>query len=106
MREYELTVLYHPDLESDPKAAEEKVVKLITGSGGKVNKTTSEGKRRLAYQIDKQDFALYTFYDVSLPPAALGKISAALNITAEVLRYLIVVRDEKVVAARAKKEEE
>jgi small subunit ribosomal protein S6 len=106
MREYELTVLYHPDLESDPKAAEATVTKLITDNGGKINKSTNEGKKRLAYTIDKQDFALYCFYEVSLETGSINKISSALNITPEVLRYLLVARDEKTVAARAKKEEE
>ncbi|MCL2094558.1 30S ribosomal protein S6 [Candidatus Saccharibacteria bacterium] len=106
MREYELTVLYHPDLESNLDVAEGKVTSLITDNGGKINNTVAEGKKRLAYPIQKLDSAVYKFYEVSLPGAAINKISAVLNITPEVLRYLLVASDEKLVAARAKKEEE
>ena len=43
----------------------------------------------------KEDFAIYVFMNVSLPSDAPLKISNTLNITDEVLRYLLVTVDEK-----------
>ena len=36
MAQYEIAVLYHPDLEVDLTKAEERVTKIIEGAGGKI----------------------------------------------------------------------
>ena len=56
MREYELTVLVHPDLEMHLETATDKVKALIEANGGKIAKEANEGKKRLAYSIKGQDF--------------------------------------------------
>ena len=96
MKDYELTVLIHPDLESDIEAPLSKVRSLIEKSGGKITKEDNWGKKKLAYTIKKEAFAVYVYMEVSLPSDAPLKISNTLNITDEVLRYLLVTVDEKV----------
>ncbi len=98
MNQYEIAVLYHPDLEVDLSKAEEKVTKIITDNGGKVVKTDNWGKRKLAYPIKKQEHAIYVFYIVEMPGPGLIKVEGALNITDEVIRYLIVKQDLKLMA--------
>jgi small subunit ribosomal protein S6 len=107
MNQYEAAVLYHPDLEIDLEKAANKVVKLFTDNGGKVVSTDNWGKRKLAYPINKNEYAVYVFYTLELPPEAVQKIEAALNITDEVIRFLITRVDLKGIAkaeaARAEK---
>jgi small subunit ribosomal protein S6 len=98
MSQYEIAVLYHPDLEVDLTKAEEKVAKLFTSNGGKVVATDNWGKRKLAYVIKKQEHAVYVLYTVELPGEALQKIESTLNITDEVIRYLITKPDLKAIA--------
>lgn len=98
MNQYEVAVLYHPDLEVDLSKAEEKVVKLITDNAGKVVATDNWGKRKLAYPIKKQEHAVYVFYTVELPGTSIKKIESTLNITDEVIRYLITRPDLKAIA--------
>lgn len=95
MKEYELTVLIHPDLEVDLDAPLTKVRDIIKNAGGEIVKEDNWGKKKLAYRIDKLDFAVYVYMDVSLPADAPLKISNTLNITDEVIRYLLVRVDEK-----------
>ncbi len=95
MKEYELTVLIHPDLEVDIEAPLAKVREIVTSAGGKIISEDNWGKKKLAYRINKEDFAVYVYMDVSLPSKAPLKISNTLNITDEVLRYLLVTVDEK-----------
>ncbi len=95
MKEYELTVLVHPDLEADLDKALDKVKALITDNGGEIVKEDNWGKKRLAYSINREDFAVYVYFDVKLPAEAPLKISNVLNITDEVLRYLLVKVDDK-----------
>lgn len=95
MKEYELTVLIHPDLEVDLDAPLQKVRDIVTGAGGEIVSEDNWGKKKLTYKINREDFAVYVYMDVKLPADAPLKISNTLNITDEVLRYLLVTVDEK-----------
>ena len=95
MKEYELSILFHPDLEMNLDPALSKVKKLIETSGGKITKEEPEGKKRLAYPIEGNEFALYYYFNVELPAEAPAKISNALGITDEVIRFLIVKADPR-----------
>ena len=103
MKDYELTVLFHPDLEMNLEPSLDKVRKIVEENGGKINKITEDGKKRLAYKLNGQDFAVYYYIEVSLPAEAPAKISSVLNITDEVLRYLLVKVDERKLKMLAKK---
>jgi len=95
MKEYELTVLIHPDLEADLETPLTKVRGIITAAGGEIINEENWGKKKLAYRIKKEDFAVYVYMDVKLPADAPLKISNILNITDEVLRYLLATVNEK-----------
>ena len=105
MNEYELTVLIHPDLEANLDAALDKVRALIKYNGGEITKEDNWGKKKLAYTIRREDFAVYVYFEVKLPSNAPLKISNVLNITDEVLRYLLVKTDEKTRRALAEQKE-
>lgn len=105
MKDYELTVLIHPDLEMDIEKPLSKIRGIITDNGGEIVKETSWGKKKLAYTIKKEDFAVYINFDLKLPAAALTKISTIFNITDELLRYLIVSTDDKTKAKIAEANE-
>ncbi len=102
MKNYELTVLIHPDLEMNIEPATAKIKDLIEKNGGKITKEENDGKKRLAYPIKGQDFAVYYYYEVELPADAPAKIESALNITDEVLRQLLVTVDERKLKYEAK----
>lgn len=95
MKEYELSVVFHPDLEMNIDPALDKVKKIIEQNGGKITKEENEGKKRLAYSINGQDFAIYYYFDLELPAEAPAKLSSTFNITDEILRYLLVRADER-----------
>ncbi|MDQ5982750.1 MAG: small subunit ribosomal protein [Patescibacteria group bacterium] len=95
MKEYELTVLIHPDLEADLETPLNKVREIVKAAGGEIVSEDNWGKKKLAYRIKREDFAVYVYMDVKLPAEAPLKISNTLNITDEVLRYLLVTVDEK-----------
>ena len=98
MNIYEIAVLYHPDLEIDIEKAEARVKKIIEDNSGKITKTDNWGKRKLAYPINKQDFAVYVFYTVEMPGKSVSKVEQTLNITDEVIRFMITCLDLKAIA--------
>lgn len=95
MAQYEIAVLFDQGLEIDLEKATAKVEKIIADNGGKVTDTDNWGKRKLAYPINKQDFAIYVFYTVDMDGAGVQKINDTLNITDEVVRFLITKPDLK-----------
>lgn len=98
MNIYEVALLFHPDLEIDLSKPQAKVEKIFTDNGGKITKTDNWGKKKLAYKIANQDQAVYVFYTLEMPPESVRKVEAALNITDEVIRYLISRPDLKAIA--------
>ena len=105
MKEYELTVLIHPDLEADLETPLKKVRDIIKNAGGTIVREDNWGKKKLAYPIRREEFGVYIYMDVSLPSDAPLKISNIFNITDEVLRYLLVTVNEKARKALAAEQE-
>ena len=103
MKQYELTVLIHPDLEMNLTPALDKLKKLIDSVEGKIVKETNEGKKRLDYSIKGNDYAVYYYYELELPAQAPAKISSTLNITDEVIRYLLCAVDPRKAKYEARK---
>ena len=102
MKNYELSLLFHPDLEMNLEPATAKVKDLIEKNGGKITKEENDGKKHLAYDIKGQNFAVYYYYEVELPADAPRKLESVLNITDEVIRYLLVTVDERKLKYEAK----
>ena len=105
MKDYELTVVFHPDLEMNIDPALDKVKATLENVNAKIIKEESDGKKRLAYPIRKQDFGIYYYFDVQLPAEAPAKISSVFNISDEILRYLLVRTDERKAKLAARKAE-
>jgi len=91
-------VLYHPDLEIDLDKATQKITKIIKDGGGKIVSEDNWGKRKLAYSIKGHDHAVYVFYSFELPSESVKKVEVTLNITDEVIRFLITRPDSKAIA--------
>ena len=91
MKDYELTVLIHPDFENDLDKVLDKIRGLVAANGGEIVKE------------DNWDFATYVAMDLKLPATAPLKISNTLNITDEVLRYLLVKAEERPVVESEEK---
>ncbi|MCA9337847.1 30S ribosomal protein S6 [Candidatus Saccharibacteria bacterium] len=98
MQKYEVAILYDPGLEVDLSKAEDRVKKIFDDNKAKIISSDNWGKKKLAYPIAKNEHAVYVFYIVEIPTENVGKIENTLNITDEVIRYLIVRQDEKELA--------
>jgi small subunit ribosomal protein S6 len=98
VNQYEVAVLFDPGLEVDLEKATSRVEKIFKDNGGKVVNTDNWGKRKLAYTIKKQESAIYVFYTVEMPGEAVKKVESTLNITDEVIRFLVTRPDLKAIA--------
>ncbi len=95
MNDYEVAVLLDPGLEADLEKGTKKLEKIFADSDVKITKTDNWGKKKLAYKIKGQDHAVYIFYTVEMDAQAVRKVESLLNITTEVMRYLVSKVDHK-----------
>lgn len=100
MREYEVALVLHPDLEIDPEAPMERLQELFDQAGANVTKRDEWGKRKLAYPINNQTFGIYVFYRIECQPDQTQELERQLRLMNEVMRHLIVTyemppRDER-----------
>lgn len=91
LRDYEMVLVINPELTEDRfKAVLDGISKLITDMGGIISETKQWGKRKLAYPIKRFSEGNYVLTQLQLQPAAGKEIEAKLQISEDVLRYLLV----------------
>ena len=93
MRKYEIMYILRADLEeAQRKEVMEKLAKILTDNGGKVEETNeSMGLRELAYPIKEQSKGYYVVLKVSMDNKAISEFNRLVRINPSVLRHLIVV---------------
>jgi small subunit ribosomal protein S6 len=95
MKAYELLYFIDPTLEDDAKAATAKrVEETITSQGGVIDNVDEWGKRKLAYEIDKLQEGEYTLVEFHAAPESIAELSRVLRISDNVVRSMIVRRDD------------
>ena len=93
MRKYEIMYILRADLDDAArKDVMDKLAKILTDNGGKVEKTDeSMGLRDLAYPIKEQTKGYYVVLKVSMENVAINEFNRLVRINPSVLRHLIVV---------------
>ena len=96
MNKYELAVVVSAKIEDDERAATvEKCKALIERFGGTITNVDEQGKKRLAYEIQKMREGFYYFIQFDAESTAPAEIEARVRIMDNVLRYLCVRQDEE-----------
>jgi small subunit ribosomal protein S6 len=102
LRDYEVLYIVRADLDDEKvQDAVKRVNTLIERSGGTIERTNLWGKRKLAYEVKHQKEGSYVLQDFRIDPQRIPELEAALKITEEVLRHLIVRKPEKAAPAPA-----
>jgi len=100
LREYEVLYIVRADLDDDKvQDVVKRVNTLIERSGGAAERTNLWGKRKLAYEVKHQKEGSYVLQDFQIDQGRIPELEAALKITEEVLRHLIVRKPEKAAPA-------
>ena len=95
MHEYELVVVMTPEIpEEDVPAAIERVTAAVTSRGGEIIETRPWGRRKLAYPIRQKTEGNYLISQIKLDPARAHELESNFAITEEILRHLLVRKDE------------
>ena len=95
MSKYELTFVVNAKIEDDERAAVvDKCKALIERFGGTITNVDEWSKRRLAYEIQKMKEGFYYIVQFDAPTSAPAEIESRIRIMDNVMRYLVVKREE------------
>ena len=91
---YEVVIIFKPDLGEETTAALVERFKSLTEQHGSVSEVNEWGKRRLAYPIDDLNEGYYVLMTFTADPAFPAELDRVLRINDNVMRSLIVCKDE------------
>ena len=91
MRHYELMVILDPTVEeSQVSPTLERFLKGVKDAGGTVDKIDVWGRRRLAYEIEKNSEGIYAVVDLQSEPAPVAEMDRQLRLNESVLRAKVL----------------
>ncbi len=95
MNKYELALVVSAKIEDDARTATvEKAKEYVTRAGGVVSEVEEWGKKKLAYEIQKQTEGFYYFIQFEAESNVPALVEQDVRIMDNVLRFLCVRKDE------------
>ena len=92
LRAYEVMVILDPDLEERTVAPslDQYLNNVVRKDGGSVEKVDVWGRRRLAYEIDKNAEGIYAIIELQAEPATVKELDRQLTLNESVLRTKVI----------------
>ncbi len=91
MRRYEIMVILDPNLDERTVAPSlENFLGVVRNDGGSVEKVDIWGKRRLAYDIEKNSEGIYAVIDLSAKPETVKELDRQLGLAEAVIRTKVL----------------
>lgn len=107
MRRYELMLVLRPDTADDRvQQILDKTTRGIAASDGQIVKVSPWGRRRLAYPISGLREGSYFIVVFDAPSDAVEELDRGLNITEEVMRYLVTRIERPANARRSERKDD
>ena len=91
---YEVLYILNPNLSEEETQAIVEKFKTLIEQNGTIDEMDEWGKRKLAYEIQKQTEAFYFFVQFEADTTAPAEIESRMRIMENVLRYLVIRKDE------------
>jgi small subunit ribosomal protein S6 len=97
MRNYEIMFIVNPNTpEEEIDKINGQIESIITSGGGKVEKMEKMGKRRLAYEVERQREGYYVLFVISANGDIIKECERRLRVMDAVIKYITVRTDEEV----------
>jgi small subunit ribosomal protein S6 len=96
LRAYEVMVILDPSLDERTVAPSlDTYLNVVRQDGGEVTNVDVWGKRRLAYEIDKNPEGIYAVIDLKAEPATVKELDRQLGLNESVLRTKVIRPDTR-----------
>jgi len=97
MNSYELIYIIQPKLDEDGvNGVNERVTQAIAGQEGQVVSTEKWGQRKLAYPIQNHFLGNYVLHNVEMPPNGVTEVERVMRLHEDIIRFLMVRKDDEV----------
>ena len=80
--------------ESVVSAALDRITRAVSEGGGVVGNVDRWGRRRLAFELDRQNEGYYVVVEFTADPGVITELERILRLADEVMRFKVVVRGE------------
>lgn len=81
--------------ESVVTTAVDRITKVIDASGGEVSNIDRWGRRRFAFEVDRQTEGYYVIANFTAEPTSQLELERVLNLADEVVRFKVLVVPQK-----------
>jgi len=96
MRNYEIMFIVNPNApEEEIDKINGQIETIVTSGGGKIEKIEKMGKRRLAYDIEKQREGYYVLFVISANGDIIKECERRLRVMDTIMKYITVRTDEE-----------
>jgi small subunit ribosomal protein S6 len=101
LREYEIMLILPAEAdESVVSTAVDRIAKVVSDRGGEVGTIDRWGRRRFAYELQRQHEGYYVIVEFTAEPEAQAELERVLNLADEVIRFKVVLLPRKRERAR------
>ena len=94
MNKYESIIIVNPQVnEEGLKALETKFTGLIN-ENGKVESVENMGKKKLAYEINKNKEGTYMLFNFESKPESIKELERVYRITDDIMKFIVVKKEK------------
>ena len=90
MNKYESVVIVNPNVEENTLKELIERFQTLINTDGKVEQVNELGKKKLAYEINKNKEGYYVVYDFEANPKLITELERNYRITDEIIKFIVV----------------
>ena len=90
MNKYESVVIINPNVEENALKELIERFQTLINTDGKVEQVNELGKKKLAYEINKNKEGYYVVYDFEANPKLIAELERNYRITDEIIKLIVV----------------
>ena len=90
MNKYESVVIINPNVEENTLKELIERFQTLINTDGKVEQVNELGKKKLAYEINKNKEGYYVVYDFEANPKLIAELERNYRITDEIIKFIVV----------------
>ena len=90
MNKYESVIIVNPNVEENALKELIERFQTLINTDGKVEQVKELGKKKLAYEINKNKEGYYVVYDFEANPKLIAELERNYRITDEIIKFIVV----------------
>lgn len=94
MNKYESVIILNPELTEENEEKQVNKIEELIKANGTLENTERLGKKKLAYEIRKQNEGLYYLLEFESDPDFIKELERIYRITDEIMKFIVVRKDD------------